>query len=245
MKLWNFLKKKNQTTKETISTISLFLLLFVSLGYLSGCSTPPTHETTPSQTEVIFQEPTQTSTMIATTRIMLTPTKTMDPLYNLQISIDVTQGPVIISMISPESEEYLYKDAVVTITLGNEQEAIAYLNLDDLSENGKKNSDVEILNTSGSMTFYHLFPINNASYFYSERNTIDYDSCVEHFPIVGLTYIEYYAQAKFFLEGNAFCVITNEGLVATISFVKDSIKCNDDYSKDLQIKVTVYNKKME
>jgi len=70
----------------------------------------------------------------------------MDPILNLYITVAITQGPITISTISPDSGEYLYKNAVVTVWLGNDTDVFAYLNLDDLSDNGKNNSDVELEN---------------------------------------------------------------------------------------------------
>jgi len=167
----------------------------------------------------------------------------MDPILNLYITVAITQGPITISTISPDSGEYLYKNAVVTVWLGNDTDVFAYLNLDDLSDNGKNNSDVELEMGSGSGGLnYSLLPINSTYFYYPDKSTLDYDSCLEYFPVTGFTKVAYGSQRHNFINGKPYCVLTNEGRIAIVSFVKDSIKFNADFSQVLSVYVTVYNK---
>jgi hypothetical protein len=250
MKLMSLFKRDGQIARKTYSII-LVLLLFLSISILISCSTNqpnrlsqtiPLSGTTPYQTNEILLTSTQTPTManFAPTMILTPLIKTINPIYDQQITIDVTQGPVKVSTVSPNWNGYLYKNAVVRVWLGNNMDDIDYLNLDDLSDNGFNNSDVEIEMNTGNMVTYRLRPINNAYYFYPNNSTLDYDSCSKYFPVTGVTDIDYYGEAFHFIEGKPYCVLTNEGLI------KNSIKINDeDYSKVLSVKVTVYSKQNE
>jgi hypothetical protein len=201
-----------------------------------------TSEAIQHQTSEMIYTPTQTPSLI----ILPTqsPTKTIDPTLNLYITIAITQGPINISTIVPDSGDYLYKNAKATVYLGNDIDEIAYLNLDDLSDNGMNNSDVEIEMGSGSGGLnYSLLPINNAYFYYPNKRTVDYDSCGKYFPITGLTKVAYDSQGLNFISGKPYCVLTNNDRIAIVSFVKDSIKFNADYSQTLSVNVTVYKKR--
>jgi len=163
--------------------------------------------------------------------------------YDLGRTIAITQGPIQVSTETPNTEEYLYKDTKVTVWLANEMESYAYLNLDDLTDNGMKNSDVVILMTSGNELYFDFYPINHSGYYYSGETTIDYDSCMKSFPINGMTLEDYKYQEFEFITGNPYCVITNEGYIAIVKYLKDTLTYNDDYSANLSVLVTVYSKK--
>jgi hypothetical protein len=250
MRPFNDIKKNDHQDKKIFSIISI-LLIFVILSALSSCTISqinnfsPTKTligTNPNQMNGISQTSTQTPTLDNFTPTMtLTPSKTISPIYDLHITIDATQGPVTVSTVNSQEGKYLYKNAVVTVWLGNDTDVFAYLNLDDLNKNGISNSDVKIEMATGDLSNYVLYPINNA-YYYQDKNTVDYDSCLVHFPVTGFTHIDYDSQGDNFLMGKPYCVLTNEGRIAIVSFVKDSIKFNADFSQVLSVNVTVYNK---
>jgi hypothetical protein len=226
------------------------LLLFVGLELFSGCSigqknylskTTLMSDSNPVDTDEIIPTPTQNLTMINSTQIVPTPAKTMNPTYDLNVTLDVTQGPVVISTTSPEAGDYLYKDANATVKFFDQFEATSYLNLDNLAENGMKNSDIEIDRSIGSEVNYSLIPINNAYYYLSSYSTLDYNSCIQHFPITGFTSEDYMNQAFGFIYGKSYCILTNEGRIAIVNYEKDSLKhLGDSFEEELSIKVTTF-----
>jgi hypothetical protein len=239
-------------TKKIFSTISI-LWVFVLISALSSCSKNQINDLSQSntnsgaiqyQTSTIIHTSTQTPTMGIISTPTSIPTKTMDPILNLYITVAITQGPITISTISPDSDGYIYKNAKATVYLGNDIDEIAYLNLDDLTDNGMNNSDVEIEMGSGSGGLnYSLLPINDAYFYYPDKSTLDYDSCAKYFPVTGFTEVGYDSQGLNFINGKPYCVLTNDGRIAIVSFVKNSVKFNADYSQTLSVDVTVYNKR--
>jgi hypothetical protein len=246
----NYSKNDEKVIKKNLSMIGLLLSLLLSMCYLSSCaidhkkdmaSTKTVDRVLSFQTMETYQESTITPAEFSPTPTI----KNTEMYFNLHKTIDVTQGPVTISIENSEGNIYLYKDAVVTVRLGNGSDVFAYLNLDDLNHNGMNNSDIKIEMTTGSMQFYQLYPINNSGYYFSGESSMDYDSCLSHFPITELTFSSYLTQGLNFSSGDPYCVITNEGRIAIVSFVKESIIYNKDYSQDISVLVTVYNKKIE
>ena len=202
----------------------------------------------PSMTNEIIPTITQSPTMVTptSTPILMAPTKTLDPKYDLHITIDVTQEqPYIVSTTNPKDSEYLYKETIVTVKLVDQFDAIDYLNLDDLTDNSMTNSDIEIERTIGNQSSYSLYPINNAFDYYSNESIMDYESCLKHFPLTEVSLVDYYLQADYLTYGRQFCVLTNEGRIAVIRYVPDSIKVIDNFVEELSVEVTVYSKKTE
>jgi hypothetical protein len=250
MKLLNH-KKSIQIDKRVISLISSVVILGLII-ILSSCAryqlnnlpqTDTIIESTQTEANAILLMPTETPTKMISPTQTPVPSKTMDPIYDLHITVDVTQGPIIISTITPKGNNYLYENANVTVNLGNSDiEEYAYINLDDLNDNEMKKSDVRIEMYSGSDGVdFELHPINSAYFYYSDKNTLDYESCLKKFPLAGFTKVDYDNQGTKFLNGKSYCVLTNEGRIAIVGFVKNSIKFNADHSRNLSVLVTVYS----
>ncbi len=245
---------KIQNLKKAFS-----ILLFISIlaGLLLGCSrkvstTIPQTLAIPTEIPSMANENTSTITQNpniiqpTSTPILKTPVKTINQTYDLHITIDVTQEPPsFLSTTYPKGSEYLYKDAIVKVKLFDQFDAIDYLNLDDLTDNSMTNSDIEIERTIGNLSTYTLEPINNAYDYYSTESVMDYASCLKHFPLSGVSYTDYSLQGPLFTYGGPYCVLTNEGRIAVVSYVPNSKKMIDNFVEELSIEVTVYRKKVE
>ena len=134
----------------------------------------------------------------------------------------------------------------MSVFLGNDIDVMAYLNLDDLDNNGMKNSDIVIELTGQSYSWYLLQPVNGAVFYYTENESIDYQSCLKFFPISGLDAITYSYQGMHFdSKFGSYCVITNEERLAIVQFEKNSINYNEDYSQNLSFIITVYKEKLK
>lgn len=241
--------------KKGIFSLILAIALIVILIILSGCSQTREDSNKTQGTFTVeknnFEENTLSpfETLLNSrptiTPQLISPTRTLDPIYDLQITIEATQGPVRVITERSGNGEFLYNKAIATVWLGNDTDVFSYLNLDDLADNQKDNSDIQIEITTGSMSFYQLYPINNAVFFYTNEQEVDFNYCEKHFPLSGFTNNSYQAQGLSFTTGKAFCVLTNEGHIVAINYIKDSIEYNDDYSQYLSIQITVYNKIIE
>lgn len=165
-------------------------------------------------------------------------------IFDQKVTIAVTQRPPTI--LSPDvievDQEYLYKGYIVMFKLGPENNPTGYLNLDDLSNSDAFNSDVAVhISTGTKLTDYALFVTNRARYYLSDNGTMKYSDCISHFPLSGFSQSSYFIQAFEFVSGRPYCVLTNEGRIAVVNFVKDSIVFNVDGTIDVSVKVTTYN----
>ncbi len=249
-----FYNGKFQNVKKVL-LILVFLFIFIIPGLLFGCSksestvisqTFAVTTMIPSMTTEIIPAITQTPTTVSpmSTIILTTPSKTINPTYDLQFTVDVTQESLsIVPTIFPENSEYLYKDAIVAITLVDQFDAIDYLNLDDLADNSMTNSDIEIERTIGNLATYSIYPINNAYDYYSKRRLMDYDSCSKYFPLTDVSLLDYFLQTDYLTYGGPYCVLTNEGRIAIVRYVTK--KKIDNFVEELTLEVTVYRKNVE
>lgn len=243
------LKNHCWVSSKLIKRVLTFCILQLSFLLLFGCSQDPTlNKLNVGGDKNIYATPsigvTPSSIYSSTNQSTLIPTSTLDPSKLLQITISATNGPI--QIISKNSESgYLYKNTVVTLTLVDLPEAVNYLNLDDLSENGEQTSDIEISRSFGSEgEYFYIHPVNNAYYFYLNQVSVDKDSCIKHFPISGFTSVTYLLQGNHFISGNSYCILTNEGNIAVVNYVKDSKKHTQlsESAEDLSVKVIVFNK---
>ncbi|MPN02496.1 hypothetical protein SDC9_149712 [bioreactor metagenome] len=130
---------------------------------------------------------------------------------------------------------------LVTFKLGPESSPSGYLNLDDVTNNSVSNSDIVLQVITGTKsTDYDLYVTNRARYTLTDKKDLDLSSCLKFFPLSGFTHTDYLIQALMFVSGDSYCVLTNEGRIAIVSFVKDSINFNDDGTLDISIKVSTY-----
>lgn len=249
-----FHTSKIQNLKK-VFLILFFVVIFTVAGLLFGCS--KNKNTTISQTfaiptlipsvtnEIIPTiTPTPKITRPTSTPILVTPTKTFNPTYDLHITIDVTQEPPsFVPTTYPDDSEYLYKGAIVKVKLIDQFDAIEYLNLDDLTDNSMTNSDIEIERTIGNLPTYSLEPINNAYDYYSTESVMDYASCLKYFPLSGISYTDYSLQGPLLTYSGPYCVLTNEGRIAIVHYVTK--KKIDNFVEELSLEVTVYRKKVE
>lgn len=170
-----------------------------------------------------------------------TPTLELQSIYGNGDSINVTQMPIIFSTTTPEIEEYLYKDMKATVRFVDKFLAIAYLNLDDLVDNGMKNSDIEIVRSTGNEVSYTLLPTNSSFFYYSETNIMDYASCLKQFIYSGEKIQHYNNQGVYLLRrSGSFCILTNERRIAIISYVNGSKKELSNGIEELSFNVSVF-----
>jgi hypothetical protein len=224
---------------------SVILVFFISAcyaqrnTYLTQTSiVEPTVSLTPTSTNINDIPLITTPTLIT---LSVTPTLEIQSIYGNGASINVTQIPIIISTTTPAIKEYLYKDMIVTISFVDKFEAIAYLNLDDIGNNGMNNSDVEIVRSMGNEVSYTLLPANLSFFYYSETNNLDYDSCLKHFMNSGDKIPHYNNQGVYLLNrSGSFCILTNERHIAIINYVNGSKKELADGIEELSFNVSVF-----
>jgi hypothetical protein len=90
-------------------------------------------------------------------------TDTPSPFNIIPIAtIGVTQIPVDVPSQLSFSDKYLYVDVNATFTLGVDNPAIGYINLDDPQDNGMNNSDIEIRLEKDKINSFILKPVNGA-----------------------------------------------------------------------------------
>ena len=228
------------------------LCLVTALGLLCGCAKTngtlmPIHETneptstlTPTPTQTIISDE-QTPTMESQTP---SPTATDDwgVIYN---SGAQTQEPAIITTHEPSNNKYLYKYANVTFFIPFRNESSVRLNLDDLNDNGKDNSDLILLHSTGTGgTSIEIYPINHSTDYYSDLHSMSYDSCMEHFPFTNMDADFYDDQAWKAGSQRDYCVITNEGRLSVIRYVQDTFIPSDYDHVYLELVVTTFNQKI-
>lgn len=186
------------------------------------------------------ETPTNTSSLTST----VTPTLSDIEWYERYHVIDTTQNPPIISTVPSPGRDYLYKNAVVTFdNVGLRPGGFRYLNLDDLQDSSPNNSDVLIQIAAGTAgTYFYLYPVNFARYYFSGKSNMNYDSCISEFP-ANSNYANSDEQPQEIVTSKPFCVLTNEGHMGVIYAVKDSMIPNENASYNLSLVVTVYSKK--
>jgi len=253
----SFLYPKKIHNSKIVQFILICFLLFITAVLIFGCSkyrvngkshtsgftTAKSTELDGIHTNETKNLPTYTSTPSQT---LVIPTKTMDPIYDLQKTIDVTQeSPNFVSTPNPEDSKYLYKSTIVSLKLVDQFDAIGYLNLDNLDDNSKTNSDIEIERTIGNLSTYSLYPINGAYDYYSNESAINLEACEKYFPLKEVPILDYYRQVAYFTNGGSYCILTNEGRIAIVKYVPDSIKVIDNFVEELSVDITVYKEKVE
>jgi len=243
-------KTRNQVVKICIGGIFLWMLLLTSctdhqnnLSDQSFSSTKPisyTFTATPNMVTTPEDESTLTQQPVTSIR-------TIPPQYlELEDIIRITQGPVLVSTSSTEDPTYLYNGTVVTIQFEEDFLDNVYLNLDDLLNNQVNNSDIQITRYIGNEITYSLYPTNNSFYYYSKVGNLDFDLCVENFKKMKLSSVEYSIQGDYFIYGGSYCVLTNEGRIALVNYIKDSDKFVGDWPQAvISLNVTVYRQKIE
>jgi hypothetical protein len=167
----------------------------------------------------------------------------IDPSLNfLMPELLVTQMPLTVLSNQTAEVGFLYYNTEVEVGLINDRDVWAYLNLDDLNNNGMRNSDIAIERTQGSGgSFYSLSAVNGAVYHLAGGSQVTRSSCLEYFPVTGMSGVEYYYQGWRFIDGDFFCVITNEGRMAVIQYKENSNHYTEDYTEYFSIVVTVYD----
>jgi hypothetical protein len=264
MKKSYFLKKNALKYRITLQVLALSTIL---IFLLSNCSA--LNRNSASNNEVVsFPTPTQagqtpslvlprvpqenrsrtptpvTPTVIPSLTNTITSTLSDVEWYERYMVIDTTQNPPVISTVSAPGKDYLYKNAVVTFSqLGNPPGELRYLNMDDLSDNSPSNSDLLIKVMTGTAgTFYDLYPVNFARYYFSGKSYMNYDSCISEFP-ADSNYANSDDQSLEIVTSKPYCVLTNEGRIGIIYAVKDSMMRNDQGDINLSLVVIVYSKK--
>jgi len=219
--------------------------IFLGLFILIGCDRNNIETLSPIPTITL---PVLTSTPVPTktlTQIPVTPTRTINPNVGIVFTIHSTQVPPIVSTTDPGSSKYLYKKALVTVTLPYPlSEVEAYFNLDDLSDNDQQNSDIVISRSAGSGGIFHsLAPVNYAYFAWSFYPDLTYDDCIKYFPINSADSNFYLNHGQEFQKkGGAFCFLTNENRIAVVRLVDGSQIIYTDDSEQLTFEVTVFSK---
>lgn len=240
---------------------------FILIYFLTSCSLlmTPNNQLAPSETMIndtqdVISRPTQapvlfTPMAISTPIQVITDTpmvittssfRYIDPSLNYYLpKVIATQDTDVLVLSEVFSADKVYDQAIATVNFADKRDVLVYMNLDDLSNNGTQNSDIAIQRTQGSGgSFYTLFPINTAVFFLNPKDVeVSFETCITHFPITGMSDYEYGVhQGLSFIKGGVYCVITTEGRMAIIQFQKNSIVNNVDFTQDLSIIVTVYQK---
>lgn len=242
---------------------SKILVYFTALALLSGCIT--TIDKAPGG-EVSSEEPTMSPIPASASKeetITLTefpsaignivfPTATPSPKANITATIDSgkflywgtvdyeQKTPIAFSMPTVSGNEYIYKNALASYNFGIVPTGNFYLNLDDLNDNGLTNSDIEIRASTGSGgTSYYLNPLNHAQYYYADKK-MDLEMCMAEYPLTGFDELSYIVQAKGINWGGDFCILTNEGHMAVVHSVMDTL-----YRQNFTIVITVYKQVLE
>lgn len=174
----------------------------------------------------------------------ITPTDWELIAFEKYIQIHVTQGPVVVSTKNTPDNVYLYKNVLVDLQFPDSMldGTRRYLNLDDLTNNGEKNSDIILDITEGSGGVFVIFyPANYAKYYFSGKEEMDYESCVEQFP-VDEVYTGDGNQKFQFFTGKPYCVLTNEGHMAIVRFAMKPVYSGEKEGASISLVVTVYQK---
>jgi hypothetical protein len=248
----NFLKSTRAS-----SLWSQIIFGFVSIPvmsiFLASCSAIPVTKTPyvifitateQGSTESIPVKATETPTLVVP---IATNTSSYEDISSFEEfdQIEVTQGPVIVSTKYSPDNTYLYRNALVALQFTNSRlDGRRYLNLDNLNDNGTKNSDIIIDVSQGSGgEFFHFYPANYAKYYFSGENEMNYDSCVNQFPTNNVITIDD-EQSSWLGTSKPYCVLTNEGHMAVVYFVQNSDLPNDQGVINFSLVVTVYQKKV-
>jgi hypothetical protein len=200
----------------------------------------------PSQTERISDNnfPETPTISNSPTIQLVNPSWKIDPKYDtLFNNFSITQGPFFASTTVPNDSQYLYKNMIVTFELVDNFDAVVYLNLDDLNNNGSSNSDIRIERTIGNPEInYFLDPSNNAHYFYVGNNRTNIDLCKKSISNLKLSEVDYSLQREFFIKGGNYCILTNEGRIGIVNYIIGSKKAvGKEYEEVLSVNITVYN----
>ncbi len=235
------------------------LAFFTILILLVGCITTPSRETLPVEpiTSPIPASPTKQemitlTKMITNSGVMIFPTATPSPKANITVTVDSgkfliwgtvdyeQKTPIGFSMPTVSGNEYIYKNALASYNFGIVPNGEFYLNLDDLNDNGLANSDIEIRASTGSGgTTYHLNLLNHAQFFYADKK-MDLEMCMAEYPLSGFDELSYIVQDLGINWGGDFCILTNEGHMAVVHSVLDTL-----YRQNFTIVITVYKQVLE
>jgi len=231
--------------KRTLRDVLTSVLLIVSLGVLiANCSpkvsTQKLSEVTQSLTNTSDSATRTTLPILTPTWTLPTPTISLNQLGYLPIT--VTLGANVVPRPTSVDDDYIYKDEIVTFQNVSWNSTI-YLNLDNLADNGQQNSDFVIYVDSGSAgTTLEIYPTNYARYSFNDAAPVDYVTCVDSIAS-SETADDYDWSASLSLRtGNSYCFITNEGHIAILNLLNDSVKQNEQGDLDISIQVTVYKK---
>jgi hypothetical protein len=237
------MKKELATNQRLKFCLSAVITIFFGSIVMFGCSGNNNRFGLGSseKTSINNISSTSSNTDFSTTATFLWSTPIPNKITLDYIPIKVTQGTVIASTINPESNEYLYKDAIVTFKNVNWNSTI-FLNLDNIRDNGQQDSDFLIyIDTGAEGTTFEIYPTNYAKYFFSNSTNIDYESCVAN--ISKTESSNEVPPAEVALgSGKPYCILTNEGRMAIIYMFVDSTHQNDQGYLDLTLNVTVYSK---
>lgn len=218
-------------------------VFFFTIFFLSGCS--KSSFPLEAQSDLSESSETVSSKTLATQTETPLPTITATLALSRNLSytnwpvptIGTTQGPVVVSTINPSDEIYLYKDVKVTFLMGTDDPAIGYINLDDISDNGMGNSDIEILSATGNTV---LYPTNNAKDYVSHyEKQQDYYSCLGHLSEFGMY------NGIDFLDDIPFCVLTDEYRIAIVQYIFGSATFDEKNNFSMSILVTVYKQPID
>lgn len=256
MKPRNLLKVK-KISLFTIRTLfcTLLLLLVLVACRIRNIDSTIIKETPNSETVIDTQKgeenlpfPSSSSTSDTYATLSTTPTllsTSIPPFYEINNLVVGIPGQVIYDDKNESSGNYLFHNTKVTLFLGNETDVFVNINLDDMKTSNMENSDIIIEKTTGSETFYLLFPINGAGYFYSDEDIYEYEACINSIPLRKMSYFDYLKQEHSFIKGKKYCIYTNEGHVALVNYIRGSVEYTSDYSSKISIEVTVFSKKDE
>ena len=232
---------------------NLLLFFLLATVFLSSCvnskeastadKTPTTTKTNPTPTSTKTPEITLKAekTLETDNTPTITPTSIDEMGYYFNFRI-ITQDAANITTHEPPNNKYLYKYANVSFLIPFREATAIRMNLDNLEDNSFKDSDIVIYKTTGSGgTFVDFYPINGATYYFSDLHGMSYDSCMEHFPFSNMDPDIYNDQSWKTTSQRDFCVLTSDGRLSILRYVQDTYIPKDWGHVYLELVVTTYN----
>lgn len=157
-------------------------------------------------------------------------------------NLESTQNLLSSTSTSPGSnKDYLYKDILVEleVNLWNEEtegiEQSSSVDLDNITHQNLETADFVIIISQGSQTFIVLKPINGASAFIPDQETIDYYSCKDNFAnFTSKTRFEY-------ISGEPICILTTEGRIGIVRNSAKAIYNSENDAYTITMLITVFS----
>lgn len=234
---------------KKVASVAIIFSIFMNAFFAVSCTT---QENTPG---VITNTVTRTLTQTISPTVTLTPTPriptdtpTEEPTENIFFTgsnINFTQEPnEFIAEKMPDESEYIYHHAIVNLNLKDELWEERYIDLDNLSSNSPEDSDLVFNVSSGSGTFYEMWPANNAIFYASDNKSEDISTCLKHFSELHFDEFSYQIQGGWVTSGYPYCFLTNGGHIAVVYLDTQPLRKRVGNDSIVSLIVSVYKRKI-